>query len=113
MSDERDKQFLNFARSELDKSLRDIDDRTAARLAGARARALAAQGKKPLSWLPMGIAAAMTAAVLLLFLWRQEVQPPLEPWAVEDVELLASDADLDVLADLDFYQWLEQSDHAG
>jgi len=42
----------------------------------------------------------------LIFLWPVAQGPDTQQLALEDIDILASDADMGVLADPDFYRWL-------
>jgi hypothetical protein len=54
----------------------------------------------------------MAAFVLIWMLPQQQVGNGLDV-AMEDMELLASDIDVELLEDIEFYQWLQASNHAG
>jgi hypothetical protein len=111
MKDDREKELIGLARRALDQSLAEMDAETVSRLAEARARAVQA---RPRAWaMPLGasIAVAVSAA-LLIVLWP-EGAGEVQQLALEDVEILASEVDLDVLAELDFYRWLVESRDAG
>ncbi len=106
--------FLKFTRNTLDQSLRDMDAATRSRLAQARARALAGKRGRRNWWLPGGVSVAITvAAVLLIMVFHGGPAGVSRPPVLEDVELLASDADLEMLSDIDFYAWLEETRDAG
>jgi len=108
MRDDREKDFIRFARQTLEQNLQGMDTATCNRLAQARTKVVAT---RPQRWrMPMGpmgasIAIATTVA-LLIFLWPAEKHPGTQQLALEDINILASDVDMDVLTDPDFYRWL-------
>ncbi len=105
---EHDDPLLRRARHELRASEHDLDELTLARLGRARARAIeaAARGKRYRWWRAAPLAAAAALALALGLAWLQP--PPDSPAPLlEDLRLLSSGADLEMLEDLDFYLWLE------
>jgi len=115
MKDDREEDFIRFARQTLEQDLQGMDAVTCSRLARARARAVAPAAHR--WWMrmgPLGASIGIAAtATLLIFLWPVAQSPDTRQLALEDIDILASDADMDVLADPDFYRWLEESNHAG
>jgi hypothetical protein len=81
-----------------------------ARLAAGRRRAVAAVAKRPLyvprPWLPVGALAATLLAVVLL---RPAMDMDATPLLEDDVQLAAA-ADLDLLENLEFAAWMDESD---
>lgn len=106
-------------RSHLDDSLQDYDAATLSRLNQARQRALdalPARRARAWQWPGLGLAATL-ALVLMIGIQRQPPAPA--PASVdaglmsaelsdEELALLASDDDLEMFQDLEFYAWLEQ-----
>ena len=114
MTHGNEKDFLEFARDTLDQSLKDIDAATASRLSRARAKALAGKQSRHGRWMPAGAAVAMAVtAVLVMVVFHGGPSGISQPPLMEDVDLLASDADLEMLRDMDFYGWLEEERDAG
>jgi len=106
--------FLKFTRNTLDQSIRDMDSASRSRLAEARAQALADKRGRRNWWLPGGISVAMAVATaLLIMVFHSGPAGVSRPPVLEDVELLASDVDLEMLGDMDFYAWLEETHDAG
>lgn len=81
------------------------------RLAAGRRKAVATVANRPLyvprPWLPVGALAATLVAVVLLrpAIDMETMTPPLE----DDVQLAAA-ADLDLLENLEFAAWMDESD---
>jgi len=95
-----------------------VDAVTSARLASARARAVAASGTaSPQRWLwaSGGVTAAAVLAALLLLQsgglqrWRAD---PAEVTAADAIEVLTDDLDADFYEDLDMYRWLAEDGRA-
>jgi len=111
---DKQQDFEEFVRVQLDESVDGMDAATRMRLAAIRHKALASDSKPPRrGWLlPASLATAMAAFVLIWMLPQQQVGNGLDV-AMEDMELLASDIDVELLEDIEFYQWLQASNHAG
>ena len=100
----------------LDEDLAELDGRIAERLAAARQSALRraperARARMRPFWVPAGaFAVAVLAAVVLL-----RVPPAADPGreALFDLEVLSANEQLEMLENLDFYQWLASDDQAG
>lgn len=114
MNTDQEQGFIESARSALDAGANALDAHTLSRLHSARSRAVEAAGQQP-SWLtprwllPAG-AFASTALVLVVssVLWMSS------PWdnhavtASEEGEIVASDENLEIATDYDFYRWLDE-----
>lgn len=115
MQTEHDEQQLA---ARLGQQLRDsedeLDELTLARLGAARRKALAAAGQPPLwqrfGWSAGGFATA-AVAVLAIVLWNGG-QPPVPDLFGEDWEMLA-EGDLQLIEELEFYDWLPEEEAAG
>ncbi len=109
----KDDGFLRLVRVTLDEDVADLDAASSRRLRQVRARAVAECSRRRTGgWLPFGILAAAMAVGFLVFFPSATRHTPQTP-AIEDVELLTSDVDLDVLQNLDFYAWLAENPDAG
>ncbi len=103
----------------LGRQLRDsedgIDELTTARLRAARRQALDALGKHPyryrVAWSLGGFATA-SVALLAVMLWSGAPELPVPALTADDWELLA-EGDLQLIEDLEFYDWLPEEDAAG
>lgn len=118
-----DDRLIAAARRGLDASLQALDAQRLSRLNQARHRALErldqprsllAWLRSPLAarWLPGGVALASVA--LLTFTLVQPAAPPAPPALAQDstsaFETLALHDDLELLDDLDFYEWLARQE---
>ncbi len=115
---ERDRALEQRARAALDAAAAEVDPTRAARLATARRRALEAAARPTPWWrragpepVGLGLAAAAGLAVALVLLRTPGEALP-QPEAVEDLEILTVAEPLDLIEELDFYQWLEAEGHA-
>jgi hypothetical protein len=108
-------QLERRANALLERSVAEIDATDRARLREARREALA-ELDRPVSAAQrnLGFAAAAVAAVVLLVTLQSPQSPA--PAAVDaqfgtmvaaDLELLLGDEELDMLAELEFYSWLD------
>jgi len=108
---ERDRELIEQSHAALERSARELDPETLTRLAQARARALERAGRRthPRIWLLGGGLASASAAALAWLLLSPSVEPG-PALVVEDLELLSSTESLELLQDLDFYEWLESDE---
>jgi hypothetical protein len=114
MSNKEEKAFIRFASETLDQHLEQLDQASKLTLRQARHKALQEPTRSKSAWLPAGaMLATAAAAVLMIVMWPSHDLEFDAQLASQDAELLASDADLDLLAELDFYEWLETENHAG
>ncbi len=98
-----------------------LDAGTLARLKDARLKAVEAASTQPAwsAWrIPAGAMALLAVAVVGSALWWNGLTSPAavpEPFASagnEDLPIVLTSDNLDMYADLDFYQWLESQDKA-
>ncbi len=100
-----DKQFVDQVRDTLDLHAGKLDEVTAARLAAARRNALDSRPRRT-HWLPVAALSAIAASVLTVaLLLNQDVGLPGDD--PEALELVAQSDDLELVEDLDFYDWLD------
>ena len=103
----RDEEFALRVRGVLDAQT--LPPELVERLRGARRNAVAAVASKsprlPTAWLPVGALAATLLAVVLL-------RPSMNPDAAAplDVDVQLATADLDLLENLEFAAWMDESD---
>jgi len=100
----------------LDERARHLDAATLSRLHVARNAALATRRqwwRNPLLQLAAGSAAAALALLMSFNTWiaGQAFQPPVE--SLELMEIIDLEADLDLVEELEFYDWLESRDENG
>lgn len=116
MSNEHDKALIERTVKALDREAEQIDYRTQLQLQKAREQALAELDKKPAQkpargWLWLTAVPAALAVVMLLPLRQQAPSPmPEQLVMLQDVELLTAGADLEMLEDMEFYQWLAEQE---
>ena len=110
-------------RAKLDREAGALDSVTAARLAAARHRALAvAREKSQAHWWPW-LSGAVAASLLLAVVWVREPQVPTRDATTASTHVapmagsthttppqLLVESDVAVIADLEFYDWLEEQD---
>lgn len=120
--DPRERAFCAQLRVQLESEANALDAVTAARLSGARQRALAAAGQRSdLRWLPWFGSAVAASLLLAVVLGRGSVdsnRPATSPRTAASAAhagalsppaaVIASD--VAVIADLEFYDWLEEQD---
>lgn len=104
-------EFAQRIRARLDADYETLEPDIARRLQQARRRALAAV--KPVSppfWQP-AIGFAVAALLVLAVVIRPGMQPEIpSPVALGDLELIAADDSLQLFEELDFYEWLAESE---
>lgn len=103
--------LLNNIHNTLDESARDIDGATLSRIRQARAAAVEKAGKKTLAWRTWLSGAAATACVLSLSFAFLMNSPEQELLPTEAELLYASEEDLELYEDLEFYEWLAHTSY--
>ncbi|MES9991191.1 MAG: DUF3619 family protein [Candidatus Thiodiazotropha sp.] len=98
--------FLSKLKQRLDDHVDDMDPLTASRLQAARKRALEGESRRTNTWLPVSGLATAAAMLLAIALWYQGNSTN-SPEFNEDWELLASSEELELIEELEFYNWLE------
>ncbi|RMG33012.1 MAG: DUF3619 family protein, partial [Gammaproteobacteria bacterium] len=96
----------------LDRRARDLDGQTLSRLRRARAAAIG-QAEHHATWLPVGgwrlagagLAVALLVATLIPALYRP-LAPPTLPEEEELLEIATLDTDLELVEEMEFYEWL-------
>lgn len=105
---EAERKIAEQARALLERKIEDMDAATRSRLNRIRQQALAQARAPRRNWLPAGLLAAAAALVLALaVVLRPPASVDPESAPLEDLDLLVSSESLDLLADLEFYVWLE------
>ena len=106
--------FLEGSKALFDSSVDRIDGATRARLRAARERALEELAPRarfggPRLWIPAAAAAALVALVTLPLLEQSgtDADTGFETMAAADLEILLGEEELEMLAELEFYEWLE------
>lgn len=112
-TDDPDANFERRARKLFDESVQQLDAHTRSRLAEARHRAVDVRSEQPHVrpyWIPVaGVAAAAAAAVAIMPAIDRERELPGSFTAAEDMVLLLNAEDLELLEDMDFYEWMDEA----
>lgn len=106
-----DAQIINETQKQFDQELHGLDSQTLRCLRDARNKALAQlQEKKSvrLKWLT-GAGAGLAIAGVLTFMVAPNLFQLNKLSPLDDLEILASEADMDIVTQLDFYVWLDES----
>ena len=110
-----DEAFLQQSKKLLDDSVDSLDAATLSRLNQARQKALAARHANHFLTVRNGaVFASLAVATVVVLLWASnqpsQQQAPVVAQQYEDMEMLAADAGLDLLEDLEFVSWLVEVD---
>lgn len=109
--EDADRRLEEAARQMLRQGAEDIDAATASRLNRARQAALAGLGDRRSAWLggwqPALGAAAVAGLALALWLGREPAPLPAKVDAALALEVLLADENLEMIEDLEFYDWLQ------
>jgi hypothetical protein len=113
-TEQEDRQLAEHLARRLRDSEADIDELTAARLQAARRRALDMAGRRRLShrlgWSAGGFATA-AVVIMAVMLWNTAETP--EPALFDDDWDMLAEGDLQLIEELEFYDWLPEEDTAG
>jgi hypothetical protein len=104
MSSKTDSEFVGQVRQQLDQHADAVDELTAAQLGAARRQALSQQRPARQVWLPLVGLATAAAVILVSFML---IQPP--PVQDAGLDLWVASDDLELIEELDFYAWLEET----
>lgn len=110
-----DNKLINKIQQTLDDSVEHLDAATLSRLNQARQKALQTR-HRPHSFaghLPATGLAAITAVVLVAYLWQSQTLQTDQIVAAashNDLEILSSNTELDLLEEMDFITWLVDED---
>jgi len=118
-SEKSEKALVQHLKKILDETEAQTDPRIRMRLRSSRIRALETL-ETPVPWYARfprwatagGLATAL-ALVLTISLWTSKEHYNVPTAQVEDLEILTTKEQLELYKDLDFYRWLETSDHTG
>ena len=113
-TEQHDRQLAGRLGRQLRNSEADLDELTVARLQAARRRALEHAGERRwpryLGWGAGGVATA-AMVVLTVMLWTHGGKPAPAMFG-DDWDMLA-DVELQLIEDLEFYDWLPEEETAG
>jgi len=110
-----DEQFKNQIKQTLDDSVDNLDAATLSRLNQARHKALESKQRSYFSSLrlPVTALAAITVAVIVGSLWNMQSQSTdalIANTSHNDLELLSSNIEINLLEEMDFVTWLVDDD---
>lgn len=119
--DDANRDLEDRLRTRLTAEVDSIDDATARRLRLARHAALEhidPPGRRAAVWLPAGAVAATVALLAVAMLARQSGDPiPGVPGELsaqaDDLELMVAGEDLELIEELEFFEWLEPAGDSG
>jgi hypothetical protein len=110
-------RLLEGSKRDFDTAVEATDIRVAAGLRAARLRALEHAGVRAWLapsrlWMPAAVAAGLTAIVLVprIELGGAGDGHELAPVAAVDLELLLGEAEFEMFAELEFYEWLDMQE---
>nr|WP_010133036.1 hypothetical protein [Microbulbifer agarilyticus] len=108
-----DAELAAGARAALERREQSLDGETLSRLRRARSAAIdgAAGTSRPgwMLWLPTGLASAAAVLTVALLFGLEPSGAPAEPVdMLADTWILNEDAELDMIEDVEFYQWLAE-----
>jgi type VI protein secretion system component VasF len=111
-----DNELLNKTRKALDNSIDSLDGTTLSRLNQARQKSLDSKQRTPsllFGWLPASGFAALTIAIFTGWLWMgQTAETNINNLtsSFEDIEILSSNTEFELLEDMDFVSWLVEEE---
>jgi hypothetical protein len=112
---ETEQDFLRRVRRELDAGLEQVDPSIEKRLQDSRRSALELAENKPFRLfsmprlVPVGAFATLAVAAVAVSLWFSMRQQPIPNRAVEEIEVLTVQGNLEMYKELEFFQWLAQT----
>ncbi len=113
----RDLEFIEYARQELDETVSHLDAELQSRLTRARYKALE-QKPSSLRWFPgwmlnpAGGLVAVACLMLAVTLTLKHNPVAQKGTVLEDLEILATNDQLELYEELDFYAWLAEEESA-
>jgi hypothetical protein len=104
-----DEKFAQEAKTLFDDSVDELDAATLSTLNQSRQRALAETHARPSPWLRWVPAAGMAVAALLavMVILPDPANIQVVPAAVTDMEILLGEDSIEMLEDLEFYEWID------
>jgi negative regulator of sigma E activity len=107
--DEGEEAFVRRVKAMLDEGNAHLDARVRSRLTQARHAALAQADSRPSLWLRQWAPAAgiAAAAVLAVLVWPSPPREQPQDEALNDLEIVLAGENLDMLENLDFYEWVD------
>ncbi|WP_066965543.1 hypothetical protein [Microbulbifer sp. Q7] len=108
-----ERDLVAGARAAMDRRDASLDGETLSRLRRARAAALDANGTgtgpRMAPWLPVGLASAAVVTIAIVVVWPGTLTQPAKPVdMLADAWILDEEAELEMIQDVEFYQWLAE-----
>ncbi|MBN8431065.1 hypothetical protein JF535_09410 [Microbulbifer salipaludis] len=108
-----ERDLVAGARAAMDRRDASLDGETLSHLRRARAAALDANdtsvGPTVAPWLPVGLASAAVVAIAIAVVWPGTFTQPAKPIdMLADAWILDEEAELEMIQDVEFYQWLAE-----
>ncbi|MBF8269098.1 MAG: hypothetical protein HW386_807 [Gammaproteobacteria bacterium] len=111
---DKDRDWLEPVRAELQQSVDTIDAATRARLAHIRQQALTRAPSSRLPRYAFPVVAVLATACLVIAITLNLRQPqPAQYEMIDDLDLITTSESLELIEDLEFYEWLEDYDLPG
>jgi len=104
-----DEEFSREAKTQFDESVDQLDAATLSTLNQSRHRALAELHARPTQWLRWVPAAAMATVALLavMVILPDPANNRTMPADITDMEILLGEDSIEMLEDLEFYEWID------
>ena len=109
----KDDEWLEPIREDLRRSVESIDAETRSRLTRIRRQTLARAGTRKFSSYTLPAAALATACLVLTIVLTLPRQQPVQNEMLDDLDLITASESLELIEDLEFYEWLEAYDLPG
>ena len=110
---DKDYEWLEPIREDLRQSVESIDAATRSRLTRIRHQALAHAGTRKFSSYKLPAAALATACLVLALVLTLPRPQPVQNEMLDDLDLITATESLELIEDLEFYEWLEAYDLPG
>lgn len=108
---DNDQQWLNTVQAELEQSVQEIDAATQSKLTQIRSHALEKTPVKKRNLFGLPAATLATACLVLAIVVNfPEQQTDQNETMIDDLDLITNSESLELLEDLEFYEWLEDYD---
>lgn len=108
---DKDQQWLNTVQAELEQSVQEIDAATQSKLTQIRYQALDKTPVKKRNLYGLPVAAMLSACLVLAIVVNlPEQQTDQNETMIDDLDLITNSESLELLEDLEFYEWLEDYD---
>ena len=110
---DNDSNWLEPVSAELRRSVDTIDTATSARLARIRQQALTRAPVRKLARYALPVGLLATACMVLAFVMTLRQPQPTPNEMLDNLDLITASESLELIEDLEFYEWLEDYDLPG